>query len=370
MKLNLRSVLQALISPLLLAAGVACGSAAQPASTATATVQPDQTVTSASQSTATPTPKPRPNVIHVGYFPNVTHIQPNVGMATFQQELGDVKIDAKVFNAGPSEIEALFAGAIDIGYIGPSPAVNGYIQSGGKALRVIAGAASGGASFVVRADTGIASPKDLAGKRLASPQLGNTQDIALRSYLAQNGLKTVENGGTVTVQPIANPGILSLFLRKELDGAWVPEPWATRLVREAGGKIFLDERTIWPQGKFSTTIVIVRKEFLDQYPDVVKSWLKAHVEVTQWVQQHPAEARQALKESIAKLTNQTLDDAVLADSLGRTDIAYDPVETSIVTAAQRAYDLGFLKSQPNVQGMVDLTLLNQVLKELGQQPIR
>ena len=192
--------------------------------------------------------------IRVGAFPNITHAQAMVGKANgwFDKAMGpQVKIQWTSFNAGPSAIEALFAGAIDMTYVGPNPAINGYVRSNGEALRIIAGATSGGAALVVRGDSGINRPEDFHGKRIASPQMGNTQDVALRAWLKSQGLKTRDKGGDVEVMPVANPDQLTLFLKKEIDAAWAPEPWASRLVHDAGGKIFLDERSLWPKSECS-----------------------------------------------------------------------------------------------------------------------
>src|SRR5437667_10699866 len=211
-----------------------------------------------------------PVTVRLAYYPNLTHAVALVGVArgTFQKALGsNVTLQTQIFNAGPAEIEALFAGDIDIGYVGPSPAINGYVKSHGAALRIIAGAASGGALFIVRPGANIQTAKDLANKKLADPQLGGTQDVSLRYYLQQNGLKTVEKGGNVQIIPTDNPNILTLFKQGKIDGAWVPEPWATRLVTEGNGKVFVDERTLWSDGKFVTTNVVVRKAFLDAHPD-------------------------------------------------------------------------------------------------------
>ena len=222
-----------------------------------------------------------PVTLNLGYFPNLTHAVALVGVerGTFKSVLGsNVKLETKTFNAGPAEIEALFAGDIDIGYVGPNPAVNGYVKSHGEALRIIAGAASGGASFVVRSDEHIQTPSDLANKKFADPQLGGTQDVSLRYYLQQHGLKTVDKGGNVQIFPTDNSTILTLFKQGKIDGAWVPEPYATRLVDEDQGKVFVDERTLWPDGRFVTTNVVVRTAFLNQHPDVVNKFLQAHVE--------------------------------------------------------------------------------------------
>src|SRR3712207_5365203 len=195
--------------------------------------------------------------LRIGYFPNINHAQAVIGFGRgdFQNALGDnVQVTTQIFNAGPSAIEALFANQIDVTYIGPGPAINGYVRSGGEALRIISGSTSGGAVFVVRNDSGINSPQDLANKKFATPELGNTQDVALRNYLLDNGYNTRDKGGNVEVLPVKNPDIVTLFLTKQIDGAWVPEPWGERLVREGGGKIFVDERDLWPpEGKFVTT---------------------------------------------------------------------------------------------------------------------
>ena len=232
--------------------------------------------------------------LRIGYFPNINHAQAVIGLnnGDFQKILGNnTKIETIVFNAGPSAIEALLANRIDATYIGPNPAINGYVVSGGKDVRTVSGVASGGASFVVRNDAGIQSVKDLGGKKFASPELGNTQDVALRNYIVKNGFKTVENGGNVTIVPVANADILTLFLKKEIDGAWVPEPWATRLVNEANGKIFVDERDLWtPDGKFVSANLVVRTDYLNQNPDVIKKLLEAHVNETLSINQNKSKA--------------------------------------------------------------------------------
>lgn len=310
--------------------------------------------------------------LHLGYFPNITHSQPIVGVAngTFAKDLGaNVKLETKTFNAGPDEIQALFAGSIDIAYVGPNPAVTGYINSKGDALRVIAGATSGGALLVVRPAANINSPAGLAGKKLATPQLGNTQDVALRNYLASQGLKPKENGGNVTILPEANADTLTLFKKGDIDGAWVPEPWASRLVTEAGGKVFLDERTLWPDQQFATTVVVVRKAFLDDHPDVVKAFLKAHVQTTEYIQKNAAAAQQLVNQGIDKLTGQSLSDAVIKSAWSNMQVTYDPIASSITSSAEAAYKLGFLKSKPDLTGMYDLDPLNSVLKGLGLQQV-
>jgi NitT/TauT family transport system substrate-binding protein len=313
-------------------------------------------------------------VIRVGAFPNITHPQAMVGKANgwFDKAMGSqVKIDWKSFNAGPSAIEALFAGAIDMTYVGPNPAINGYVRSNGQALRIVAGATSGGAALVVRNDSGIQKAQDFHGKRIASPQMGNTQDVALRAWLKSNGLKTNDKGGDVQVIPIANPDQLTLFLKKELDGAWAPEPWASRLIREANGRLFLDERTLWPNGQFITAHLIVSTKFLKEHPDLVKKWLAAHVELTDWINGHQNEAKQLLNQQISKETGKALSADVLNDSFGRLQVTYDPLKASLLNAARSAFDAGFLGRQmPDLSGLYELSLLNQVLTEKGKKAIQ
>jgi NitT/TauT family transport system substrate-binding protein len=310
--------------------------------------------------------------LRIGYFPNINHAQAVIGLGKggFQNALGNnVKVETFQFNAGPSAIESLLANRIDVSYIGPNPAINGYVVSDGKDVRVIAGATSAGASFVVRSDTGINSAKDLGGKKFASPQLGNTQDVALRKYLVDNGFKTTENGGNVTVTPVVNADILTLFLKKDIDGAWVPEPWATRLVKEANGKIFVDERELWPpEGKFVTTHIIVRPDYLSENPDVIKKLIDAHVSETEWINSNKEQAIKEFNVQLKKLTGKELPEDILKESLTRLEFTYDPIKESLFKSANDAYDLGFLakgEARPNLEGIYDLTFLDQVLMEKG-----
>jgi NitT/TauT family transport system substrate-binding protein len=304
------------------------------------------------------------SVVRIGYFPNINHAQAVIGLGNgdFQKALGNVDIETKIFNAGPSAIEALFANAVDMTYIGPNPAINGYVTSNGEALRIVAGAASGGVVFVVRNDADINSIEDFAGKTFASPQLGNTQDVALRAYLLQNGYKTTENGGNITVKPAKNSDIFTLMVKKEIDGAWVPEPWGAKLVREANARIFLDERDLWPSGKFVTAHVIVSTKYLKEHPDIVEKVIKAHVDETNWINEHPDDASRILNEQIEKLTGQRINEDELKDALSRLEFTYDPIRSSLLNSAEDAFELGYLgETKPDISNIYDLTLLNKVL---------
>ena len=312
--------------------------------------------------------------VRVGAFPNITHPQAMVGKANgaFEKAMGsNVKIEWKSFNAGPSAIEALFAGAIDMTYIGPNPTISGYVRSQGEALRVVAGASSGGAALVVRNDSGISKAADFHGKKVASPQLCNTQDVALRAWLKANGLKTTDKGGDVQVVPLANPDQLTLFLKKDLDAAWAPEPWATRLIREGNGRLFLDERTLWPNGQFVCANLIVSAKFLKEHPDVVKNWLRAHVELTDWINVHLPEAKKLLNQQIQKETGKALPDGTLDEAFGRLQVTYDPLRSSLMNSAKSAFDAGFLGRQmPDLSNLYEVSLLNQVLAEKGKKAIQ
>ncbi len=316
----------------------------------------------------------KPTALRVGYFPNVTHAQALVGRANgqFEKAVGaGVRVEWKAFNAGPAAIEAMFANAIDLAYVGPNPTVAGYARSQGEAVRVIAGAASGGASLVVRKDAGIRGAADFHGKKVATPQLGNTQDVALRSWMRANGLKSREKGGDVQVIPISNADQLTLFLKGQIDAAWAPEPWAARLVHEGGGRIFLDERDLWPDRQFVITNIIVNPKFLKEHPDVVKNFLRAHVELTEWINKNAAQARQILNQQLQKETGKPLAPEVLDDAFSRLQVTYDPIRASLLKSTQQAFDEGFLgRTKPDLSGLYDLTLLNEVLREKNARPVQ
>jgi len=313
-------------------------------------------------------------VVRVGAFPNITHSQAMIGKANgwFAKAMGpNVKIEWTTFNAGPSAIEALFAGAIDMTYIGPNPAITAYVRSNGEALRIVAGATSGGAALVVRNDSGIQKAADFHGKKVATPQLGNTQDVVLRAWLRANGLNSIDKGGDVQVMPMANPDQLTLFQKRSLDAAWAPEPWATRLIKEGNGRLFLDERTLWPKGEFITCHLIVATKFLKENPELVRNWIRAHVEVTDWINGNLPEAKKVLNEQIRKETGKALPGPILDEAFGRLQVTYDPLRSSLMNAARFAFDAGFLgKQMPDLSGMYDLTSLNQVLSEKGKKAIQ
>jgi NitT/TauT family transport system substrate-binding protein len=290
----------------------------------------------------------------------------------FAKAMGpNVRIDWKTFNAGPSAIEALFAGAVDMTYVGPNPTISGYVRSQGEALRVVAGSASGGAALVVRADSGIEKAEDFHGKKMASPQQGNTQDVALRAWLKAHGMKPMDKGGDVEVMPMTNPDQLTLFLKKQLDAAWAPEPWATRLIRDGNGRLFLDERGLWPKGQFVVTNLIVSTKFLQKHPDLVKNWIRANVELTDWINGNLPEAKKLLNQQIQKETGKALSAGLLDEAFTRIEVTYDPLRETLLTSARSAFEAGFLgRKMPDLSGLYDLSLLDQVLAEKGKKAIQ
>ena len=339
---------------------------------------------------------PKADSLKIGYFPNLNHAQPIIGLKNgdFQkalnndQSIGNISLSEYVFTAGPSAIEALYAGQIDVAYVGPNPAINGYIVSGGEGLRIISGASSGGASFVVRNDSGIETVNDLGGKKFASPQLGNTQDVALRKYLIDNGFNTVENGGNVTVVAAKPADIVTLFLKKEIDGAWVPEPLVAILKEQGNGFILVDERVLWPpDGKFVTANILVRTDFLRDNPEIIKKLLEAHVDETLWINQKLSKTNDtrvdeknideltlAFNEGLKKITGKVYPQDQLKDALSRTEFTYDPLATSLNKIAADASDLGYINlgsvNDIDLESIYDLDLLNEVLTTKGLNPVR
>jgi NitT/TauT family transport system substrate-binding protein len=310
-----------------------------------------------------------PSVVRLGYFPNLTHATAIVAdkEGFFAKHLGATKLTVSTFNAGPAAIEALKSGAIDATYVGPGPATNAFINSGGQALTIVAGAASGGASLVV--DPSIKSAADLRGKKVSTPQLGNTQDIALRYWLKKNGLATdLQGGGDVSVLPQANAQIIDAFKQKQIAGAWVPEPYATQLV-QAGGKVLVDERDLWPGKKFAITVLAVRTDFLKAHPQAVTALLSGDLDATDFITKDPAKAQKDVAELIAKVSGKAPKPAVTAAAWKQLTFTVDPVTASMLVGAQHAYQVGVLTKQPQLNGLVDLTLLNQLLKQRGKPVI-
>ncbi|MCL6560531.1 MAG: aliphatic sulfonate ABC transporter substrate-binding protein [Firmicutes bacterium] len=309
--------------------------------------------------------------VKVGLFPNITHSQGLIGKAEgqFQKAIGETnKIDWKVFNAGPSEIEALFAGEVDIGYIGPGPAINGYAKSKGE-LQIIAGATDAGAVLVSRKDLVLKSVKELDGKKVAVPQFGNTQDLSLRNLLQENGLKDTTKGGTVEVRQAENPDIKTLLDKGEIDAALVPEPWGSRLVKEVKANVVLDYNQVWREGKYTTAVVIVRTRFLKENPDLVEKFVRVHVELTDYISKNPDKAKEVVNAQIKELTQKPLANDILDASFKRLKPTVDPEKDSVVDFVRLSVNAGFLKQEPDTKNLFNLSILNKVLKEKGQPEI-
>lgn len=336
----------------------ACGSDSEP------TAAP----TTAGESTTASAPSTDQTVpIKIGYFPNVTHAPGLVADAEgfFTKRIGDGKVTVQSFNAGPDVIQALFGGSLDISYIGPSPTATAYAQSGGEAVRVVSGSTSGGASLVVKPE--ITKAADLKGKVLSTPQLGNTQDVALRYWLKEQGFATTaEGGGDVKIQPQKNSATVAAFKQGTIDGAWVPEPFASLMI-EAGGKELVDERTLWPDGAFVTTNIIVSKKFLDEHPDTVRAFLEAHLDAIEFIEQNPAKAQADVIQKIKAITDQAPDAKSVADGWKKLAFTAAPLGGTLIEQAQHADAVGLLEDKPsdNFANLWELDQVNAALAARG-----
>jgi NitT/TauT family transport system substrate-binding protein len=308
--------------------------------------------------------------LRLGYFPNVTHAPAIIGVqdGIFQQAVGNgVDLELSTFNAGGEAIEALIGGSIDATFIGPNPAINGFSQSDGELLRIVAGTTSGGASLVVR--DGIDSPEDLADTKLASPALGNTQDVALRAWLLEEGYETDESGGgDVAITPQDNPDTLTAFQQGSIDGAWLPEPWATRLIQEGGGHVLVNEADIWPEGQFVTTHLIVSTGYLEEHPENVRALISGLLDAIDVANGDAAAAQTVTNDGIEADTTNRLDDETIAAAWENLTFTPDPIASSLEKSKDDAVDVGLL-DDIDLDGIYDLSILNELLKERGEQEV-
>jgi len=362
----------------------ACGggsSSTSAAPSAAATTEATSSASSAPAASAPVSSSPEAGVpgpladaatVRFGVFPNVTHAPGLVELADngpLRKLLPNADIQVSSFTSGTKAVEAMFSDAIDITFVGPNPAINAYAQSKGTAVRVIAGSTSGGAFLVVKPD--INSAADLKGKTIASPSLGNTQDVALRSWLKGQGISTdTAGGGDVSIAPQDNAQTLDTFVDGTIQGAWVPEPWATRLIQEGGGKVLVDERDLWPNGRYVTTQLMVATKFLDANPEVVKRILLATVQAVDFVNAHPAEAQQIVNGEIEKWATKKLSDQLLTTSWGNLTFTVDPIASSLQKSADDAVALGLLKDPGDLKGLYDLGPLNQILDALDEPEVK
>ena len=285
------------------------------------------------------------NEIRVAFFPSILHVVPIVGMETqtFADNLDDdLEIEVKIFDSGPQVIESIFSNSVDIAYVGPGPVINGYLKSDGDDLQILAGAANGGASYVIQKNSGLELIENYSGKRVAAPQISNTQDVSLRHYLAENGLKPAEKGGDIFVLNIANPDIYTLFAKGDIDGAWVPEPWATMLVEELDGVRLFDENEFWPENQFSSVLLIGRSDYIEKNPEIIKKWINANEETVQWINNHPDESKKLYNEFLKSYMGRTLPENIVEKSFSNIIITSEPLKNSVHTFAERADALGYL----------------------------
>jgi NitT/TauT family transport system substrate-binding protein len=293
--------------------------------------------------------------LRIGHFPNITHVQALVahnlsrqGKGWFEQRLGaDIKIEWYIYNAGPSAMEAMFAKSIDVTYVGPSPAINAYAKSGGQEVRIIAGSVNGGSALVVQGDSTLKTAADFRGKKIATPQFGNTQDVAARAWLAAGGLKIRQTGGDAQVLPTPNPDQLLLFRQKQVDAVWAVEPWISRLEQEAGGKTLVDDRDA------ITTVLVSRTDFLSSQRMLVKKLVEAHRELTEWIKTHPDEAQRLARDELDAELRAKLSPDLVASAWKRVVLTSDVSLDALKTFVSTARSVGFLRDAPDISGMVE-----------------
>jgi len=291
-----------------------------------------------------------PVVLRVGHFPNVTHAQGVIAHRNgwFEQRLGpDVKIQWFVYNAGPSAMEAIFANSIDLTYVGPSPALNAYSKSRGDEVRILAGAANGGAALVVQPDGRIKVPADFRGKKVATPQLGNTQDVECRAWLTQQGFTITQLGGDVLVLPTANPDQLNLFKDQKIDAVWTVEPWVSRLEREANAKVFVNQR------ETVTTVLVSSAKFLREHRELAKKFAAAHAELTEWIQKNPAEAQKILREELTAETTRPIPAELIAQAWQRLEFTTKIAAPALNKFVKDAQAAGFMRGAPDLGRLIE-----------------
>ncbi|MEY9908417.1 NitT/TauT family transport system substrate-binding protein [Catenulispora sp. MAP12-49] len=318
-----------------------------------------------STTTSSTTTSTAADELRLGYFANVTHASAVVGVAhgDFAKALGSTKLTTQLYNAGPAEMTALLGGQLDAAYVGPSSALSAFVTSHGQALRIVAGATTGGAELVVKPSIGSAA--DLKGKVLATPQKGNTQDVALRYWLKQNGLTANADGtGDVSVDPQDNATTLDQFKAGHIDGAWLPEPWASRMVLEAGAKVLVDERSLWPNGQFATTNLVVSTTFLNAHPDTVKALIDGQIAANQWITADPADAQKLVNDQLKALTGKALSAAEIQRAFTEQQVTDDPNASTLQASSDHAVAVSLLK-KTDLHGIFDLTLLNTELAKDG-----
>lgn len=297
--------------------------------------------------------------ISLVYFPNVSHIIPIIGIENdiFSDNMEHLNIIIKLFESGPQVIESLFAKSIDVAYVGPGPAINGFIKSDQHMIRIISNAASGGISFISHPDSDISLISDLHGKRIATQQIGNTQDISLRNYLYENELKPVEKGGSVYILNISNSDIYTLFSKNEIDAAWVSEPWATILVKELNGVRLLQEHDLWPEQKFSSVVLITRSDYHNNHQNTIKNIINSHMETINWINANPNKIELIFDEFLYGVMGQSIDRKIIHEALSNITISKEQLNSSIYTFAERAYSLGYLgRQQYNLTGIFYLAM--------------
>jgi NitT/TauT family transport system substrate-binding protein len=318
--------------------------------------------------TAAPVAGGKAPEVRLGYFPNVTHAPAIIGVeqGLFTSELGSTTLTTQTFNAGGDAVNALLGGSLDATYIGSGPAINAFAKSDGQ-VRIIAGATEGGAQLVVKPE--ITDPQQLKGRTIATPQLGNTQDIALKVWLKKNGLTAGDGPDDVKIANLDNPRTLDAFRQGSVDGGWLPEPWSSRLVLDAGAKVLVDESTLWPNGRFPTTVLLVRSEFLQKYPETVRALLRAHLKAIDLEQRDPAQAKTIVNQGLQKLTGNALTGPVIDRAFENITLDPDPLASTFPQLAKDSVTAGITQQPTDLAGFIDVAPLNAELQAAGKPPV-
>jgi NitT/TauT family transport system substrate-binding protein len=303
--------------------------------------------------------------LRLGYFPNITHAPALIGVdkGLFAGELGSTKLVPQTFNAGPEEVGALLGGSLDAAFIGSSPAINAFAKSNGEAVRLVAGSTSGGAQLVVA--PGITTPEQLKGRTIATPQAGNTQDVAFKKWLKEHNLTVGGGPDEVTVQNLDNPRTLDLFKTGQVAGGWLPEPWSSRLV-DAGATVLVDEKTLWPGGQFPTTVLIVRTDYLAAHPQTIEALLRGEQKSIDFASSDPAAAKTVTNDAIKKITGSALAPSVVDRAFAQLSFGLDPLAATFPQLSKDSVTAGTAQKETDLHGFLDVTAVNTVLQAAGK----
>jgi NitT/TauT family transport system substrate-binding protein len=309
-------------------------------------------------------------VLRLGVSPTLPQAPAEIGLATggLRRSLSPTGVAVTSFASGRDAAVAMTAGAIDAAYMGPGPTAAIYAQ--GTPVAIVSGAASGGASLVVRRDAGIAGPADLHDARIAAPGVGSTQDVALRHWLQEHDLRPREDGGDVSIAEAENAKLLPLLRGGQIDAAWAPEPYPSYLVAKGVADVLVDEASLWPSGAFVTSSLVVSRIYMEAHPDVVRRLVEANVDAIGVIQAHPTQAKDVTQRALAAAGGPALSDPVMDEAWRKVTFSWDPLPASMAQVAANAYAAGVIEGPPgDLSGLYRLGDLDAILRERGLPPV-